>query len=100
MAAHLLPPIHPGEVLREEFMLPLRLTPYALAKSMGVPRTRVERIAREETAVTPDTALRLGRVFNTSAELWMNLQSRFDLAVARERTEGSISDLPVLVAAE
>jgi addiction module HigA family antidote len=56
-----LPPLHPGEVLREEFLVPLRLSPGALAKAMGVPRTRVERIAAESTGITADTALRLSR---------------------------------------
>ena len=60
--------IHPGEILREEFLAELDLTPYALARALGVPRTRIERIVREETPVTTDTALRLGRYFGTSAE--------------------------------
>jgi addiction module HigA family antidote len=71
-----LPPLHPGEILREEFLLPMQLTPYALAQACGVPRTRIERLAREETPVTADTALRLARYFGTSAEFWMNLQAR------------------------
>jgi antitoxin HigA-1 len=58
-----LPPLHVGEVLREEFLVPLKLSPYALAKALGVPRTRVERLVREETALTADTALRLSRYF-------------------------------------
>jgi addiction module HigA family antidote len=56
-----LPPIHPGEILREEFLVPLKLTPYAVAAALHVPRTRIERIAREEKPVTADTALRLGK---------------------------------------
>lgn len=94
-----LTPVHPGEILREEFLTPLGLTPYALAKSMGVPRTRVERLARAETPVTPDTALRLARVFSTSAELWMNLQARYDLETARDRADARIAELPVLIQA-
>src|SRR5262249_9385789 len=58
-----LPPVHPGEILREEFLVPLKLTPYALAAALHVPRTRIERIAREEKPVTADTALRLGKFF-------------------------------------
>ena len=73
------PPIHPGEILREEYLLPLGLTPYALAKALDVPRTRIERLARGETALTTDTALRLARYFATSPDLWMNLQVAFDL---------------------
>jgi antitoxin HigA-1 len=74
------PPIHPGEILREEFLLPLGLAPYSLARSLGVPRTRIERLAREETPVTPDTALRLARYFRTTPEFWMNLQIAYDLS--------------------
>jgi antitoxin HigA-1 len=73
------PPMHPGEVLREEFLEPLELTPYALARALGVPRTRVERIAREETAITADTAHRLGRFFGTTPQFWLNLQTEYDL---------------------
>jgi antitoxin HigA-1 len=78
-----LPPLHVGEVLREEFLQPLGLSPYALAKAIDVPRTRVERLAREETALTADTALRLARYFGTSAEFWMNLQSGYELECAK-----------------
>jgi antitoxin HigA-1 len=82
-----LPPLHPGEVLREEFLVPLGLPPGALAKAMGVPRTRVERIAAESTGITADTALRLSKAFGTSAQVWLNLQNRYDVATA-ERTIG------------
>ena len=78
-------PVHPGEVLREEFLLPLSLTPYALAKACNVPRTRIERLTREETPVTADTALRLARALGASAQFWMNLQTLYDLDVARAR---------------
>ncbi|MGE5159161.1 MAG: HigA family addiction module antitoxin [Gemmatimonas sp.] len=78
-----LPPMHPGEVLREEFLLPLGLSAGALAKACGVPRTRIERIANEETAVTADTALRLGKALGTSAQLWLNLQNEFDMRTAK-----------------
>jgi antitoxin HigA-1 len=73
------PPMHPGEVLREEFTKPLDLTAYALAKALGVPRTRIERIEREETAITADTAHRLGRYFGTTPQFWLNLQTEYDL---------------------
>jgi len=82
---HRLPPLHVGEVLREEFLAPLELSPYALAKALGVPRTRIERLVREETSLTADTALRLSRYFGTTAEFWMNLQSGYELQCA-ERT--------------
>ena len=78
-----LPPMHPGEMLREEFLEPLRLTPYGVAKACGVPRTRIERIAREELGISADTALRLGKLFGTSAEFWLNLQTRYDMLTAR-----------------
>ncbi len=82
-----LPPLHPGEILREEFLVPLGLSPGALAKAMGVPRTRVERIAAESIGVTADTALRLSKALGTSAQLWLNLQNRFDIETA-ERAIG------------
>jgi addiction module HigA family antidote len=82
-----LPPLHPGEILREEFLVPLGLSPGALAKAMGVPRTRVERIAAETIGITADTALRLGRALGTSAQLWLNLQNRYDMETA-ERALG------------
>jgi antitoxin HigA-1 len=78
-----LPPLHAGEVLREEFLSPLKLSPYAIAKALGVPRTRIERLIREETALTADTALRLSRYFGTTAEFWMNLQSGYELDCAK-----------------
>jgi addiction module HigA family antidote len=82
-----LPPLHPGEVLREEFRVPLSLSAAALAKAMGVPRTRVERIASESIGITADSALRLGKALGTSAQLWLNLQNRFDVETA-ERAIG------------
>jgi addiction module HigA family antidote len=82
-----LPPLHPGEILRQEFLVPLGLSSGSLAKVMGVPRTRVERIAAETTGITADTALRLSRVLGTSAQLWLNLQNRHDLETA-ERAIG------------
>ena len=87
MARERTPPLHPGEVLREEFLVPLALSPGALAKAMGVPRTRVERIAAETSGITADTALRLSRALGTSAQLWLNLQNRYDIETA-ERTIG------------
>ena len=68
-------PIHPGEFLREEYLMPLTMSPGALARKLNVPRTRIERIARQEIGITPDTALRLGRFFNTTPQFWMNFQA-------------------------
>jgi antitoxin HigA-1 len=73
-----LPPLHPGEVLREEFMEPRGLKAYTLAEHLGVPRTRIERIAKEKTGITVDMAVRLGAFFHTTPEFWMNLQSKFE----------------------
>jgi len=73
----------PGEILREDYMVPLKLTAGALARAMGLKdRTRIERLVREAQPVTPDTALRLGRVFGTSAQYWMALQTQHDLSAA------------------
>ncbi len=74
-----MPPIHPGEVLREEFLVPLHVTAYALAKAIGVPQTRIAEIVHERRSISADTAVRLGRFFRTSPEFWMNLQARYDL---------------------
>jgi addiction module HigA family antidote len=83
--ARQLAPMHPGEVLREEFLLPMGLSAGALAKACGVPRTRMRRIANEETAITADTALRFGKALGTSAQLWLNLQNEFDMRTAKSR---------------
>ncbi|TWB37567.1 HigA family addiction module antitoxin [Nitrospirillum pindoramense] len=80
-------PIHPGEVLREEFMEPLGLTAGKIAKACGVPRTRIERVATEQTEVTADTALRLAKVLGTTAEFWLNLQTTHNLAVAHQSVD-------------
>ncbi len=79
------PPVHPGEVLKQEFLEPYDLTVYALAASTGIPRSRLERLSRGQTSVSADTALRLSRAFGTSADFWMNLQSHYDLALAAPR---------------
>jgi addiction module HigA family antidote len=84
-------PVHPGEILREEFMVPLGLSGYALARECHIPRTRIERLAREETPVTADTALRLGRYFGTGPEFWMNLQTAFDLSSADHKVVKAIT---------
>jgi addiction module HigA family antidote len=83
-----LPPVHPGEVLREEFMAPLGISINALARDLHVPVSRVSKIVNEERGITADTAMRAARYFGTSAEFWLNLQSRYDLQVAK--TKGKI----------
>lgn len=80
--------VHPGEMLREEFMIPLGLTAYRLAKELRLPAPRVNDIVREKRSISADTALRLGRYFGTSAQLWMNLQSRYDLLLANANGKG------------
>jgi addiction module HigA family antidote len=75
--------LHPGEILREEFLIPLNMSAGALAKVCGVPRTRIERLANEETGITADTALRLSKAFGTTAALWLNLQNDFDIRIAK-----------------
>jgi addiction module HigA family antidote len=81
-------PIHPGEVLREEFLVPLGMSAHALAMELKVPAPRVNEIVRERRAVTPDTALRLARYFGTTPQFWLNLQTSYDLRVT-ERQVGS-----------
>jgi len=75
-------PIHPGEVLREEFLEPLGLSAHALAQALRVPAPRVNDLVRERRSVTPDTALRLARYFDTSPQFWLNLQASYDLKIA------------------
>ena len=77
-----LPPIHPGEILRDEFLIPLRISVYGLANAIKVPRSRANDIVLRRRAITTDTAMRLGRYFGISPEFWMNLQARYDLDVA------------------
>jgi len=80
----LLPPIHPGEILREEYLKPLGLSMNRLALDLRVPVTRIAEIVHERRGITSDTALRLARYFNTSARYWLNLQSAYDLEVAED----------------
>jgi addiction module HigA family antidote len=79
------PPIHPGEILEKEFLEPLELTQYRLAKEISVPARRINEIVHGTRAISADTALRLARYFGTSDEFWLNLQMRYDLEVERDR---------------
>jgi antitoxin HigA-1 len=83
-----LPPVHPGEVLREEFLKPLDMSASALARALNVPRTRIERVVTEQTPITADTALRLARYIGTTAAFWLGLQAQYDL----ERTEDQLGN--------
>jgi addiction module HigA family antidote len=88
-----LAPLHPGEVLREEFMEPLGITAYALAKSCQIERPRLERIVREQQGISADTALRLSKYFGTTPEFWMNLQTRYELETAREEIGEDLEEI-------
>jgi addiction module HigA family antidote len=91
MAPKLLPPVHPGEILREEFMKPLSLSANALAQRLGVTAARVNEIATQRRGITADTALRLARCFSTTPEFWMNLQQRYELEVARREVGAEVA---------
>jgi addiction module HigA family antidote len=86
-----LAPIHPGEILREEFMAPLGLSSNALAKAISVTTARINEIVRERRGITADTALRLARYFGTDAQSWMNLQQRYDLQIAKDALGSMLS---------
>ena len=90
----ILAPMHPGEVLDELYLKPLEMSAGALAKELGVPRTRIERIVKGQTSMTPDTAFRLAKVFRTSPLYWMNMQTSYDLAMAS--TTVNVSDIKPL----
>src|SRR5690348_17076752 len=96
MAKKKLPPIHPGEVLLEEFLLPLGVSQYRLAKDIRVPPRRINEIVHGQRAVTADTALRLARYFQTSERFWLNLQTSYDLEAEKDRL-GNRLDREVLV---
>ena len=87
-----LAPVHPGEVLQEEFMEPLGLTQYRVAKATGVPARRINEIVHRKRAVSADTALRLARLLGTTAEFWMNLQALYDLERARDEVGAEIEE--------
>ena len=90
-------PSHPGEVLKELYLIPLEVGATAFARRLGVPRTRIERLIKGTTGITPDTALRLARVFNTTPAYWVNLQTNYDMALAAREID--VSDIEPLVAA-
>ncbi len=82
MAKNGIRPIHPGEILREEYIIPLGMSVHALSLALRVPATRLHEIVNERRSITPDTALRLARYFSTDAQSWLNLQLSYDLKVA------------------
>jgi addiction module HigA family antidote len=85
MHAATMPPIHPGEILLEEFLNPLAISQYRLAKDISVPPRRINEIVHGKRGVTADTALRLARFFGTTAQFWLNLQTRYELELERDR---------------
>ncbi len=89
--------IHPGEILLEEFLQPLELSQYRLAKDIHVPARRINEIVHGKRSVSADTALRLGRYFGTTAQFWMNLQSHYDLMATEEVIKDQLSKVPVMV---
>jgi antitoxin HigA-1 len=91
-----LPNIHPGEILRLEFLEPLDITPYRLSKDIGVAQTRISEILAEKRSITADTALRLSRYFGNSAQFWMNLQTQYDLRQAQKENAEIYSHIPVV----
>jgi addiction module HigA family antidote len=82
-------PVHPGEMLREEFLVPLGLSSNALAMALSVPATRINEIVNERRGISGDTALRLGEYFHIGPEFWMNLQARYELEVARDARDAA-----------
>ena len=86
-----MPPVHPGEILSEDFLKPMEITQYRLAKSIGVPQRRIGEIVAGKRAVTADTALRLALFFGTDAQSWMNLQTHYDLVVTEEKLAGRLA---------
>lgn len=95
-----LPPIHPGEVLLEEFLKPFGISQYRLAKEIRVPPRRINEIIHGARSITADTALRLARYFRTSPAFWLNLQTRYDLEVQTDKSGGRIErEIPQLTAA-
>ncbi len=95
MAKNKMRPIHPGEVLREEFLVPLDMTPHALAMALRVPASRVNDIVLERRSVTADTSARLARFFGTTPEFWLNLQAAYDLKTltTKQRIEQDVQPL-------
>lgn len=85
-------PTHPGEVLLEDFLKPMGMSQYALAKALQVPQIRISEIVNGKRAISPDTALRLARYFGTSAEFWLGIQATYDLELARDQVGAEIAE--------
>ncbi len=89
-------PVHPGEILLEEFLKPLDITQYRLAKDLGLPLSRINQIVLSNRAITASTALLLSKYFNLSEEFWLNLQNRFDLETAKDKMKDRLQSLKVV----
>jgi len=98
MAVRFANPIHPGEILREEYLVPLGISAGALARALHLPRTHIERIVKEEVGITPDTALRLARFFRTTAEFWMNMQTSYELAAEEHSKRAELESIKPMAA--
>lgn len=91
MSKRKLKPIHPGEILMEEFLKPMGISQYKLAKDISVPARRINEIVQGKRAITPDTALRLSKYFSLSERFWINLQTRYDLEIEKDKLNGRLS---------
>lgn len=96
MATNKLPPVHPGEILQEEFLIPMGISQYRLAKEISVPARRINEIVHGNRSITPDTALRLARFFGSTEMFWVNLQTRYDLEIEKDKLANRL-DLEVSV---
>jgi addiction module HigA family antidote len=92
MAKKILDPIHPGEILMEEFLKPMGISQYRLAKDISVPARRINEIVQGKRSITPDTALRLSRFFGLSERFWINLQTRYDLEKEKDRLKSRLDE--------
>jgi antitoxin HigA-1 len=91
-----LAPLHPGEILREEFLVPLNVSAGALAKACDIPQAHLEQLSNEQTFVSADTALRLSKAFGTTPEFWLNLQNSFDLETAKTKIAGELDSIKLM----
>ncbi len=98
MQIQIVPAIHPGEILREEYLLPLNMSAGALAKKLRIPRTRIERLVKETHPITSDTALRLAKFFDTTPQYWLQMQMTYDLAQDGPALASEIEQIEVLAA--
>jgi antitoxin HigA-1 len=99
MTATIMEPVHPGEILAEEYLAPLGITQHKLAVSIGVPPRRINEIVHGKRRITADTALRLARFFGTSERFWMNLQTRYDLETERDKLADTLDRITPLASA-